>query len=346
AFLAAGMVVLSSPARGKIMGGVCGDCHTMHHSQTGEPVATDLSGNPLATPFSRLLVSSCLGCHSGSSAETVYGLPVTNTPVVNNLADPAHPLAGGNFYYVGLDDSNGHNVLPSNPDDLLGTDPPGGAFPSGGSYTEQLRCAGTRGCHGLNGGHGEAPVDDQLMAMDGAHHDRGAPLDGSSVGRSYRYLNGISGKEAPDWEYDQSVFSHNEYAGANGYAITNTISYFCAECHGTYHSSADVGLASPWFRHPTDTVLPAGPTEYSIYNSYSLLAPVARPDPFNVLDTTKVTPGEDTVMCLSCHRSHGSPYYKAMRWDYRSPDLATVLCPGSPCGDIHDGSSRPFSRRV
>jgi len=29
-----------------------------------------------------------------------------------------------------------------------------------------------------------------------------------------------------------------------------------------------------------------------------------------------VTPGSDCVMCLSCHRPHGSPYPDMLRWDY------------------------------
>ncbi|HIC92409.1 MAG TPA: hypothetical protein EYP21_10200 [Syntrophaceae bacterium] len=29
-----------------------------------------------------------------------------------------------------------------------------------------------------------------------------------------------------------------------------------------------------------------------------------------------VTPGTDQVMCLSCHRAHGSPYADMLRWNY------------------------------
>jgi len=31
-----------------------------------------------------------------------------------------------------------------------------------------------------------------------------------------------------------------------------------------------------------------------------------------------VTPGTDRVMCLSCHRAHGSPYLDMLRWDYNT----------------------------
>jgi hypothetical protein len=48
-----------------------------------------------------------------------------------------------------------------------------------------------------------------------------------------------------------------------------------------------------------------------------MVAPVARPDPDNVSNTVVVTPGTDIIMCLSCHRAHGSPYFKMLRWDYK-----------------------------
>ncbi|MDD2558383.1 MAG: cytochrome c3 family protein, partial [Desulfuromonas sp.] len=45
------------------------------------------------------------------------------------------------------------------------------------------------------------------------------------------------------------------------------------------------------------------------------LTPVGRP---NVPDSpsASVVPGKDMVMCLSCHRPHGSPYADMLRWDY------------------------------
>lgn len=312
--------------------GVCSNCHTMHNSQNGELVARDENGDPLETPYSRLLISSCVGCHSNATSTTIIG----NVPSVNNFNEPVGMLAGGNFFYVGTDDSFGHNPFDSNPDDALGTAPPGGAFPGGGVYEGQLRCAGTRGCHGLNGGHGETPVDDPLFALAGAHHGNVSPTDGSTVGKSYRFLYGILGKEDGDWEQDNLNTSHNEYKGSDGLGDTTTIDFFCAECHGSYHDASGVGSASPWLRHPTDIALPAGPAEYAQYTAYSMLAPVARTDPYNVEDTTTVQPGADIVMCLSCHRSHASPYYKLMRWDYRNGDLTTAL---SGCGVCHTGKN-------
>ncbi|MBI4843227.1 MAG: hypothetical protein HY809_02740 [Nitrospirae bacterium] len=92
-----------------------------------------------------------------------------------------------------------------------------------------------------------------------------------------------------------------------------------------------MGSASPWLRHPTDMVLPAS-GEYNSYTNYDLLAPVARADPDSVADTTRAYPGTDIVMCLSCHRAHASPYYKMLRWDYKSTVLSTAL---SGCNVCH-----------
>jgi hypothetical protein len=291
-------------------------------------MARDMDGNPLDLPYSRLLMSDCIGCHTSATATTVVG----GVPSVNNLVAPVNMLAGGNFFHLNTDDSFGHSPFASNPDDTLGDVPPGGAFPDGGSYSGQLRCAGTRGCHGLNGGHGEAPVDDQLYSMQGAHHANISPTDGSTVGSSYRFLYGIVGVEDGDWEQDSVNTSHNEYMGSTDPSNTTTINAFCAECHGAFHGTSGVGGASPWLRHPTDIVLPAGSAEYAQYTVYSMVAPVARADPYNVDDTTAAAPGTDIVMCLSCHRAHASPYYKLMRWDYKNSDIAVAL---SGCWACH-----------
>jgi hypothetical protein len=314
--------------------GVCSNCHTMHNSQNGTAMAKDDSWNPISTPYESLLIYSCIGCHSATVAGTWQHV---GAPVVFNTVAPtygANGLAAGNFYYVSTTvDNTGHNIFSTNPDNTapaLGNTPPGGT-----ALTAQLRCAGTWGCHGHNGRQGDTAVDDQTIAIKGAHHTDDSTIDGSTVGKSYRFLNGILGKEDTDWEHDVVNTSHNEYQGSNSSA-TNTISYLCAECHGKFHTwkggASEVGTASPWLRHPTDVVLQVNtpsPTlgEYANYTTYDMVAPVARPDPDSVPDTTKVEPGIDIVMCLSCHRAHASPYFKMMRWDYKGwPTSGTNGC--------------------
>lgn len=299
--------------------GVCSDCHTMHNSQQGGAMAQTLTSSPSwgftddTTPNPSLLIYSCVGCHTNLSTTTKTE---DNVPIVFNVDPPVNPLAGGNFHYLiadGQGDASGHNVV-----GIIGADSNFTGYIPGSTKTysgNQVTCAGEDGCHG-----DRTAGNDELAGIKNAHHtnDTVPPLTGGSVGLSYRFLDGILGKEDPnhDWEQDNDPASHNEYKGATS-PTTGTISSLCAKCHGDFHSSTGVGSSSPWLRHPTDRVL-KGSGEYAIYTTYSMTAPVARPDPDSEsLVTTAVTPGTDIIMCLSCHRAHASPYYKMIRWNYR-----------------------------
>jgi len=296
----------------------------MHNSQTGGPMAKTLTSSPWGwaddtTPNPSLLIYSCVGCHARVGSFTTID---NDAPIIFNTQSPTNPLAGGNFYYVVNDgDDKGHNVMGIKVADtnFSGKNIPGSATPYAGN---QVTCAGTKGCHGNRG------TSDQLDAMKGAHHtDDAAPLTGgTSVGKSYRFLKGILGKEDTNWEQDNINTSHNEYKGGYSFPATETISSLCGQCHGDFHSSLGVGSTSPWLRHPTDKVLNIS-GEYASYTTYSMTAPVARPDPDDAsLVTTEVTPGTDIIMCLSCHRAHGSPNYKMIRWDYKANMSGCVVC--------------------
>lgn len=312
---------LPLPLEAKVTG-VCSNCHTMHNSQGGSAVAKEYSSGSLVgdtTPNPCLLSFDCIGCHFSSTATTI----VNNTPIILNSTSPTAPLAGGNFYYVLSADNKGHNVAGIKAQDSpLGLTPPGGTA----AMASQLTCAGQYGCHG-----NRATGNDNLAGVKGAHHTDDPTIDGSTVGKSYRFLNGTLGKEDTDWEQDNVNTSHNEYKGAIGFTVTTTISYLCGVCHGNFHSSAGVGSASPWLRHPTDALLKST-GEYANYTTYSMVAPVARPDLSNLPAFPEVRPGTDIIMCLSCHRAHASPNYKMMRWDYKSTTLSTAL---SGCNVCH-----------
>jgi len=330
--------------------GACANCHTMHNSQNGAPMALDADGDPTTTPHSKLLIkATCLGCHTGVNGDgknIPYVLTTTGVDYGGSTPDEgtgteggSNTLAGGNFYWVEQgDDSAGHNVadLPTNPNEDLGTmfPPPGfdqsfslnGAVASSWS-AGQLTCAGTNGCHGTR------PNSDQFQAVSGGHHGNDATIDGDTLATSYRFLDGIIGVEDTDWEFQPASGEHNVYhgvarSGASSTATapdSSTISYLCAECHGDFHSgtgnlTSDSGASSPWLRHPTDFDLSdASGAEYANYGggSYSLVAPVA----------TDLTVGSATyfqgtfsdtnaiVTCVSCHRAHGTPYADLLRWD-------------------------------
>lgn len=243
-------------------------------------------------------------------------------------------MAGGNFYWVTQTGGapKGHNVAGiASPDTRFSTVPGSSA-----SYY-QVTCAGASGCHG------DRSKSDQYQAMYGAHHDDDSIIDGTTVGKSYRFLKGILGKEDSDWEQSVSNADHNQYKGVDRTDETqddpSTISHLCAECHGDFHNgSGNISSGtwgSPWLRHPTDYDMGSTPSgsEYRQYyystkgdNLYNPLVPVASEDVSSV--KSSVTFNKDTIItCLSCHRAHGSPYDSIMRWDYKSwPGSGTNGC--------------------
>lgn len=307
--LAAVLIVVPSGIATAVVSGDCVNCHTMHNSQGGDTMAEVLNSGktafePDTSPNQFLLQSDCVGCHASTGSSTI----VNNVPIIFNTGSyPGSPLAGGNFRSVIDDDLKGHNVTGIKAQDgTLGLTPPGGSI-----MASQLTCAGEYGCHG------DRSESDDYTGIRGAHHTDDSTIDGSTVGESYRFLNGILGTEDDDWQQDNSNSSHNEYKGATspGGSNTDTISYLCSLCHGNFHSDSGVGSASPWLRHPTDRALPTT-GEYASYQTYSTLAPVARPDLGSISAADAVDDG-DIVMCLSCHRAHSSPYNKMLRWNIK-----------------------------
>jgi predicted CXXCH cytochrome family protein len=330
--------------------GQCGHCHTMHFSQGGA-APLDVKGNTAIGPNDALLNINCIGCHTGPNAG---GTAATNTtPYVLDIgAEPTtKSLAGGNFWWVeNVDDTRGHNIISTNPDAL--TTPPG--WNSGfnantivnnaaATWTVQLTCAGSNGCHGKHA-VGVTPITNEYTAISGAHHTNDSTIDGSTTGKSYRFLYGIIGYEDPDWEYTTGAANHNQYYGYDRTSDTppaaapekRSINYLCAECHGDFHSGTgdfgttlDGSAASPWIRHPTDfdmNGLAAG-SEYKSYGDggvgvYNPLVPLATDRIAALVDppvsNVFATNGDAIVSCISCHRAHGSPYDDLLRWNYKA----------------------------
>ncbi len=343
------LLFLSGVGMAKVSG-VCSDCHTMHNSQNGSVVASN-------GPYPVLLTGTCVSCHRDSTGNTTRKGTSHEIPVVWTATAPTDPastdpsytnmLAGGNFYWVAQTggDAKGHNVEGIvAQDSTLGNSPPGynsSYDPStvGFNTTYRLTCAGSNGCHGDRDIDRSSYSDGwnaSFAAIHGAHHGDDSTIDGSTVSKSYRFLNHVLGLEDADWQATVSSTDHNEYKGATyasrssqSWTTVDTISELCAECHGDFHMSSGVtaGTGSPWLRHPTDAVIPNS-GEYASYTTYSVLAPVARTTIPSSPSST-VTPGTDVVMCLSCHRAHGSPYNDILRWDYSTCNAGT---PNSNCG--------------
>ena len=313
--------------------GTCANCHTMHNSQGGADVNSDA--------IETLLASDCVGCHSADSGSTWKDV-TTGAPIVYNIAEPsfnaAKGLAGGNFYWVAQgDDTKGHNIFTDNPDEALSGGAPG-AYTSG---------CGSNSCHDnlhLPAGEGNGDLEGRYGCkgchLNVAHHANDGPsgeykLVTTAAQGWYRFLSGhrgeggedhgVEGGEDPDWQVSATSSVHNEYlgkvvnggwgfSGNGGGLLGHTTTAFCTGCHGRFHNkqTSDDG----WIRHPSDAYLP-GDAQYGQYTVYDPIAPVAR-------ETLPATPSPDViangetdmVMCLSCHRPHGSEHSDLLRWDY------------------------------
>ncbi len=305
--------------------GLCSNCHTMHNSQGG----ADL----YASESEHLLVGGCVGCHSHNSKSDWYELGNCKVPIVfTRDAEPSTYLAGGNFYWVQTDPAKGHNVVGVASKDDLDT-APGSLVTCVNSCHDSLADndanAGCQGCH-LHPAHHATDHENTVSGL----------VDSVSKGW-YRFLSGCDDGGVSDrgdkayedgyWEATPDLGNHNEYLGSQsdvyyGFDIGYTTTAFCTGCHGDFHQNQ--GSTSPWKMHPSDAVIPNSGEYANAFGAggtgtgtYDPLVPVARPSLPSSPDPS-VHINTDMVQCLSCHRPHGSPYFKLMRWDYR----------GSPTG--------------
>lgn len=267
---------------------------------------------------------------------------------------------------LGMSDSSDDNE-----DQLLKKIPPGGSEACLGGAGKQLTCAGTSGCHGkrdvddplaaIKGGH-HSPATNN-------YEDRFR--DGNSIATSYRMLNGVKGRVASNWEFgDVSTATDNFftqlelaskddvniYQGADG-KLSGTMTYpgdgsingLCGECHGNgdsengFHSvnglkgKDSTTMSSPWKRHPTDVVMRQD-AQYGGYpgetgKDYSREVPVGFLNITKTGGTNELQKAQRVVLCVSCHRAHGSQYDDALRWDYK--EMATASTTGNGCFRCH-----------
>ncbi|GAB4388383.1 MAG: c-type cytochrome OmcS [Thermodesulfovibrionales bacterium] len=368
--LMAVVALLPLTASAKVTG-ICSNCHTMHNSQDGEPMAVSggawesggfLNGTAQSEPKPKLLVADCIGCHSAANDQTIITTGGSNIPIVYNHVQPVDPLAGGNFYWVaGGDDTKGHNVYGiSAQDSYISVDEgaPGhdGVFcaeschvslaypPKAGILPGNWNRAGCQGCHVFTYHH----EDNGVYRFLKGHGPSGLPINVEPRRNITTYTDYVKGVEDSDWEQTKSSTDHNWYLGTtnvyvndgtNGLTTQHTVSSFCTGCHWGFHGpiSTDpngvygMGSGSPWLRHPVEIALPTV-GEYGGYdpiNNYSTEAPVAW------INTT--APGEGpVVMCLSCHRAHGSDQPDMLRWNYDDMMAGTTgAAAGTGCFTCH-----------
>ena len=116
----------------------------------------------------------------------------------------------------------------------------------------------------------------------------------------YRFLGpDIKGIGDPLYEHGEG---HNIYQSGDQY---------CIACHADFCGSENQSSSTGWIRHPTNTLLPMN-GEYAGYEVYRKDVPVSYPDPKKPERSTA------RVMCMSCHRPHGTPHLYLLRWDYKT----------------------------
>lgn len=346
--------------------GPCSNCHTMHNMENATAVVSvgsgaawnasnELTGGDSTDPQDKLVISDCVGCHTSSTTSSVIELGDTSIPIVYNSGGaPTDMLAGGNFYWVKtLGDNYGHNVYGiSNPDATLDYAPGdingASCFGLGGklgchdslaladSLTYNNRNNGCLACHSKVNHHGNDPAGQVVTAAAGYYRFLGSP-----EGHSEKGVNGI---EDPNWEKLATSATHNSYYAGDDVGDMQSMGRFCYGCHGMFHSPGashsggqvdNGGGATPWLRHPADAVMPNS-GDYANYTSYTPLVPVGRPEgDLTGFTMDVVRPGTDMVICLSCHRAHGSPYPSMLRWDYDTCDINVGTSADCGCFSCH-----------
>lgn len=278
--------------------GTCGTCHTMHNSQDGANVTLDDSGAATSTPRDNLLIGGCVYCHVDGAAKTTAagGWDVAN--------------AAANFPsgYFGATTANSHVTVEtvgaaiSAADGFYDTSTPGTAGGAGiPAGSDELTCSGTVGCH--------------MRTAGTFHHSASAP---------YRFLSNVTGLSA-----DLSLTNMETTTNHNVYR-SDEMNSFCAICHGDFHGTANTGAASPFVRHPTDNAVTgdwATPTVSYNNNPWGFTSTAG------LSTATAYTSTGGQVMCVSCHRAHGSAEADNLRFTYANQNAGTA---GTGCQGCHN----------
>ena len=326
-------------------GGVarCEGCHSMHKSP--ETAKKYLLAYQDAS-------STCLDCHAegdqGGHSAMTYPDPGAGIAPKNYapggdflylLKD--YTITGRSGTSTEYGKTHGHNVVAA--DKNLGVTDRWSQGPGGTFNSADL------GCNSCHDPHGKYRRDST-----GVFSTTGKPIvgSGSATGNvtatdqavgSYRLLAGNGYKQGtitvgyPGVPVAVSPSTYNQEESTNqvrvAYGVgtvagTTTWGHWCGACHGNYHSEGNN-------THPVDQGL--GATVAGIYDSYvktgdvtgthatsylSLVPFVQNSNDYDALKAnasntqpTSAGPGSsDQVSCISCHRTHASPFPSMLRW--------------------------------
>jgi hypothetical protein len=220
--------------------GDCYDCHTMHNSEGGLPVAV-ANGAVTATPQANLLKLDCIACHANDPTGGTKTWTMTGGSVVPQVAHGGgtDDLAGGNFTQP--TSSNVHNVVDlfagqwddnaGDVADLAEFGAPPGTAPAAHYHGLQravfttdvatpfdaFTCAGARGCHGTR--------SQILTGSTGDFDSNASTANTFEIGQRRIGIAAISGahhnsydgaKDATNYPEDETAF-HDGQRVADGY---------------------------------------------------------------------------------------------------------------------------------
>jgi len=341
----------------------------MHNSQGGTAIGVQIGYAPTSGAKESLLrANGCLGCHAttGSGSTGVGGAPIVYNTSQPNYGDSQPDgkkigLAAGNFYWTteasASGQSRGHSLagIPYGDDTTLPNYQRGSC---GTNCHTQLSDKGCDSCH-LPAHHKGDSSGGWADANDGYYRFLG-PIR-TSQGGSDDHQWGVRGYEDPDWQKTSASSDHNEYSGEADTTGYHSISRHCG-CHyltwpGTCQNFPVHWTTLPFPPYPVvpDTyhqatkVLPILGSTWTGYNPggvgvppspYSPLLPIARKiiTSYTSPSATVTHNSNDTLMCLTCHRAHASPYNKMLRWDNSA---AWDALPNTSCKGCHSADPIP-----
>ena len=288
---------------------------------------------------------------AGNQVPIVHNL---TAPTYENPGAGTNALAGGNFYWsdttnggAGSNMLNGHNVTQANTTLTVapGLNDGGSGCTTSCHYTLHspkdidgtTTLTGCQGCHYSQFHHKKKGMNTN---QDPTYRFLMGP---NASGMGGYYAQGI---EDPNFEQNPTATVHNVYMAngtSNGSAFSvaatgivnasnRSLSSFCAGCHGAFHEDTK-DSSGVWVRHPIDVLVSkltadGHENETFVYNgangsganNYDPRVPVAfgiaNPygDAASSYSTIDSTHGQ--VTCVSCHRTHASPYKQMLRFDY------------------------------
>lgn len=287
---------------------ICSDCHIEHASIRGEQQQPEgfllkVSGGE---------VPLCLSCHNGSNGQApdIVSSGNSTAPTLNVSTSYQSKFGSSAGFFQGdvLTSENpfGHDLQ------RMGQTPLSNSFspPSG------LKCSS---CHDP---HGSANYRNLRSDPNPNHPGTSDVRLGVDVKESVA-VNAISPNPAQAYDSDNVSF----YA-------TNNLNAWCADCHDQLSANHGADAPAHFMKHPVGVdMAPGNGRHLDVNNWLSGVIGAATGFGLGLEDGTSGVPrvrfgsptgsntaasSGDTVLCVTCHKAHGSKYKSAIAWPYRA----------------------------